>query len=340
MKVENSHLAVLSIVIAVGIYLSYTEIKKLSDKVDNIVRNQEKFGQNTEKFVPENEKEAQFVKEHSPDREPVGLIFKNSQSKSQEMVSLGDINHHGDKLDGQEDDYDEDEDYDEENEENLREELGEELSNELDNLNNDDEETLEDESDEEESDEGHSDEGDSDDDDTERSLEDNEQTEDNLKTENDTDVGSGTEESKEAVVEENKEAVVEESKEAVVEENKEAVVEESKEAVVEESNEDKTEQNNGQQSDTSETDQESITESVSSEQVIKTFRENNKVDNMGRKLAKLTLKDLKSIAGELGLVQKGLKEDVVNRIINHADKEKVSNLYTQKTIDTSVVKLN
>ena len=324
MKVENSHLAVLSIVIAVGIYLSYTEIKKLSDKVDNIVRNQEKFGQNTEKFVPENEKEAQFVKEHSPDREPVGLIFKNSQSKSQEMVSLGDINHHGDKLDGQEDDYDEDEDYDEENEENLREELGEELSNELDNLNNDDEETLEDESDEEESDEGHSDEGDSDDDDTERSLEDNEQTEDNLKTENDTDVGSGTEE----------------SKEAVVEENKEAVVEESKEAVVEESNEDKTEQNNGQQSDTSETDQESITESVSSEQVIKTFRENNKVDNMGRKLAKLTLKDLKSIAGELGLVQKGLKEDVVNRIINHADKEKVSNLYTQKTIDTSVVKLN
>ena len=61
---------------------------------------------------------------------------------------------------------------------------------------------------------------------------------------------------------------------------------------------------------------------------------------MGRKLAKLTLKDLKSIAGELGLVQKGLKEDVVNRIINHADKEKVSNLYTQKTIDTSVVKLN
>ena len=324
MKVENSHLAVLSIVIAVGIYLSYTEIKKLSDKVDNLVRNQEKFGQNTEKFVPENEKEAQFVKEHSPDREPVGLIFKNSQSKSQEMVSLGDINHHGDKLDGQEDDYDEDEDYDEENEENLREELGEELSNELDNLNNDDEETLEDESDEEESDEGHSDEGDSDDDDTERSLEDNEQTEDNLKTENDTDVGSGTEE----------------SKEAVVEENKEAVVEESKEAVVEESNEDKTEQNNGQQSDTSETDQESITESVSSEQVIKTFRENNKVDNMGRKLAKLTLKDLKSIAGELGLVQKGLKEDVVNRIINHADKEKVSNLYTQKTIDTSVVKLN
>ena len=324
MKVENSHLAVLSIVIAVGIYLSYTEIKKLSDKVDNIVRNQEKFGQNTEKFVPENEKEAQFVKEHSPDREPVGLIFKNSQSKSQEMVSLGDINHHGDKLDGQEDDYDEDEDYDEENEENLREELGEELSNELDNLNNDDEETLEDESDEEESDEGHSDEGDSDDDDTERSLEDNEQTEDNLKTENDTDVGSGTEE----------------NKEALVEENKEAVVEESKEAVVEESNEDKTEQNNGQQSDTSETDQESITESVSSEQVIKTFRENNKVDNMGRKLAKLTLKDLKSIAGELGLVQKGLKEDVVNRIINHADKEKVSNLYTQKTIDTSVVKLN
>jgi len=324
MKVENSHLAVLSIVIAVGIYLSYTEIKKLSDKVDNLVRNQEKFGQNTEKFVPENEKEAQFVKEHSPDREPVGLIFKNSQSKSQEMVSLGDINHHGDKLDGQEDDYDEDEDYDEENEEDLREELGEELSNELDNLNNDDEETLEDESDEEESDEGHSDEGDSDDDDTERSLEDNEQTEDNLKTENDTDVGSGTEE----------------SKEAVVEENKEAVVEESKEAVVEESNEDKTEQNNGQQSDTSETDQESITESVSSEQVIKTFRENNKVDNMGRKLAKLTLKDLKSIAGELGLVQKGLKEDVVNRIINHADKEKVSNLYTQKTIDTSVVKLN
>jgi len=324
MKVENSHLAVLSIVIAVGIYLSYTEIKKLSDKVDNIVRNQEKFGQNTEKFVPENEKEAQFVKEHSPDREPVGLIFKNSQSKSQEMVSLGDINHHGDKLDGQEDDYDEDEDYDEENEEDLREELGEELSNELDNLNNDDEETLEDESDEEESDEGHSDEGDSDDDDTERSLEDNEQTEDNLKTENDTDVGSGTEE----------------NKEALVEENKEAVVEESKEAVVEESNEDKTEQNNGQQSDTSETDQESITESVSSEQVIKTFRENNKVDNMGRKLAKLTLKDLKSIAGELGLVQKGLKEDVVNRIINHADKEKVSNLYTQKTIDTSVVKLN